>query len=261
MKVDRNLFSMLFLSCTTVLLAQGLQVPVGVIKTIRRGNKAYGRGDWAAAKTDYLNALKGHTGSLKANYNLGNAYYRGEALKKALAQYRLSAGLSQSKGQKANALYNMGNALMKQQRYAPAVKAYLQALRNAPKDDEIRYNYALAKSRLKKQKQGGKNQHKKDRNQKDRNQKDRNQKSPDKKGGKDKGQKQRDSDKNNAGDKHRQKGSPSRDRGQPKSLSDRQIDRLLQALQNAEGDTQKKVWAKRQKEKQRGRANKAEKDW
>ncbi|MEH0008375.1 MAG: tetratricopeptide repeat protein [Flavobacteriales bacterium] len=255
MRLSSISFSMLFVSCTTVLLAQEAQV--GVIKTIRRGNKAYERSDWAAAQTEYLKALKGHAGSLKANYNLGNAYYRGEALKRALAQYRLSVGLSQSKSRKANALYNMGNVLMKQQRYAPAVKAYLQALRNAPKDDEIRYNYALAKSRLKKQKQGGKNQNKKDRNQKDQNEKGQG-----KNGGTDnKGQNQRDSGKNSAGDKHQQPGNPSRDRGQPKSLSNRQIDRLLQALQNAEGDTQKKVWAKRQEEKQKERASKAEKDW
>ena len=47
----------------------------------------------------------------------------------------------------------MGNGFMQQKMYEKAVEAYKNALRNNPTDDETRYNYALAKELLEKEKQ------------------------------------------------------------------------------------------------------------
>lgn len=250
--------------------AQTPSHPIQSLKSVRKGNSAYHKGDLKTAQAQYRKALEQHEQSLKANYNLGNVYYRDKDFKKALAQYQSSAKLSRTKSQKARAFYNMGEALMRQKQYAPAVKAYLQALRNAPKDNEIRYNYALAKSLLKKQKQQhnkkGDNKNK-NKNKDNKNKKGGSDKNKDKKNNKDKKDK-KGSDKDKGGknkkpkgdQKDKSKGQEPRDSTRKKQsgpLSEQQIDRLLEALQNAENKTQKKVRAKEEKRA----VIKTQKDW
>ena len=52
----------------------------------------------------------------------------------------------------------MGVIFQSQKDYAKAVEAYKQSLRNNPKDDETRYNLALAQKMLKDQQQDQQNQ-------------------------------------------------------------------------------------------------------
>lgn len=239
-------------SLSTVLLCAQSQ-PIRALQSLRKGNQAYQSGAFKAARNHYQKALQADSSSLKANYNLGNAYYRSKRWKEALAQYQQSAAQAQTPAQKARSLYNMGGALMAQKQYGPAVKAYLQALRNAPRDEQIRYNYALAKSLLKKQ-QREKNQkrdQKKDKNKGDKgNQKDKDREKPG-----DQKKKHRDAQKDKKRDQKPQHPAAEK-RAVP--LSDKQIDRLLKALQDAENKTQKKVRAKQQK---KSKPVKMEKDW
>mgnify|MGYP003327910704 CR=1 FL=1 len=60
--------------------------------------------------------------------------------------------LSKNKEVKHQAFHNMGNVYMQKKEYQKAVEAYKNALRNNPADDETRYNYALAKELLEKDK-------------------------------------------------------------------------------------------------------------
>ena len=53
---------------------------------------------------------------------------------------------------------NMGVLFQAAQDYAKAVEAYKMSLRNNPKDDETRYNLALAQKMLKDQQQNQQNQ-------------------------------------------------------------------------------------------------------
>ena len=64
---------------------------------------------------------------------------------------------SKDKSEKHMAFHNMGNVFMKKKDYAKAVESYKNALRNNPKDDETRYNYALAKELLEKENQKNEN--------------------------------------------------------------------------------------------------------
>ncbi len=53
----------------------------------------------------------------------------------------------------AQIYHNMGVIFHSQKDYAKAVEAYKESLRNNPKDDETRYNFALAQKQLQDQQQ------------------------------------------------------------------------------------------------------------
>ena len=80
---------------------------------------------------------KHHRPTQFGQYAFDESYY-GEAFN----AYKSATMSAQSKEEKHSALHNMGNVFMNQKDYAKAVETYKEALRNNPKDDQTRYNYA-----------------------------------------------------------------------------------------------------------------------
>ena len=70
--------------------------------------------------------------------------------------YELVSKTTENKLTKAESFHNIGNTMMKEKQYEKAVEAYKNSLRNSSKDDETRYNLALAQKMLKKQQQQNK---------------------------------------------------------------------------------------------------------
>lgn len=241
-------------------------------KIIRDGNDLYNQNNFKDAEEQYKKALEVNPNYEKANYNLGNAIYQQNRFKEALPMYDLVTKTTESKLTKAENFHNMGNVHMKGKEYAKAIEAYKNSLRNNSKDDETRYNLALAQKLLKNEADNKK----KDKNNKDKNddkkdQKKENKDKQDKKDQKDqnknkqegdkgdkdkekKGDNKKDPNKDKQGENDKKKNKP-----QPKKnqLSKQQIQQLLEAMNNEENKTQKKVNAKKAK----GRKIKQEKDW
>jgi len=115
-----------------------------------KGNKALSENDFVAAEVDYRKAIAKSDDNGTAPFNLGNAYYNKETYSEAFGRFKQAGELSTSKPNKHKAYHNMGNVFMKKKEYEKAVEAYKEALRNNPKDEETRYNLALAKELLKK---------------------------------------------------------------------------------------------------------------
>lgn len=120
---------------------------------VREGNKLYKQQKFADASIAYRKALDKNSKYSKATYNLGNTLYQEKKYKEAVPQYELTAKTANDKFTKAEAFHNIGNAMMEQKQYGKAVDAYKNSLRNNPKDNETRYNLAVAKKELKKQQQ------------------------------------------------------------------------------------------------------------
>ncbi len=231
---------------------------------LRSGNDLYKQNRFVDAEVKYKKALKQNPHYETAGYNLGNAVYEQNRFKEALPQYELVAKSTRDKETKAKSFHNIGNVLMKEKQYDKAISAYKNSLLLNPTDDETRYNLALAQ-KLKKDEQQNKGKDKnKDKN-KDQN-KDKNDQNKDKK--KDQGDdKDKDKDQNKGDDnkdkKDQDKGGKDEQKNnqqpkpQPNKLSQQQIQQLLEAMNNEENKTQKKVNAK----KARGRKVKNEKDW
>ncbi len=238
----------------------------------------------ATAEAFYRKAIAKDPANAEAKYNLGNLYYNKDITSQALERHRGAATTAEEKPLKHDAFHNQGNAYMKQKKYSEAVEAYKQSLRNNPKDDETRYNLALAKKMLEEEeKQGGGG----DSNEKDQqdqeNQQDKNEQQegenekeqsddgqPDDKEGGDKKEdenKEGEQKKDNAGqpgDKEQKKQEQPKEGEQPKQpqqrpgqLSPQQVKNLLEAMGNEEQKVQERINAKKAK----GVPVQTEKDW
>ncbi len=251
-------------------------------------------GNFPKAEGEYRKAIAKNPVNSIAKYNLANAYYNSEKYDEATLRYTEAAKVATSKLEKHIAFHNQGNTYMEQKKYKEAVEAYKNALRNNPKDDQTRYNLALAKKMLEKQQQENDKNKDKDQN-KDKNQDDKDKKEGDdkedkkedegdKEKDKDKGDDQKDKgdegeDKKDKGDKEKEdKGDPKdeekdkegdpkdKEEGQPKEqqpqqvqgqLSPERVKSLLEAMNNQEKKVQDKINAK----KAQGSKTKSDKDW
>lgn len=175
-----------------------------------------------------------------ANYNLGNSIYRQNQPSEAKYKFESAVEVAKTKEEKHKAFHNLGNAFMLEKNYQGAVDAYKNALRNNPQDDETRYNFALAKKKLKE------NPPKKDKNKdknKDKDKKDQDQKDKDKKDQDKKDDKKEGDDKKDKGDEDK-KEQPN---PKPSGANKQQIENLLNAVNNSEQKIQDKINAKKVK--------------
>ncbi|WP_420571001.1 tetratricopeptide repeat protein [Kordia sp.] len=276
------LILLLTVSVTNAQNKEAEQIKKESNKFTYNANKALQENSFVDAEAEYRKAISKDGENATAKYNLGNAYYQNESYEEAFNRYKQASEVALTKAEKHSAYHNMGNVFMQNKEYEKAVAAYKNALRNNPKDDETRYNLALAKEMLEKnppkeddkdkkdkdQKEQEKEQDKKDQDNKD--EKDKKDKDSDKEkdeGGKD------DKDKDGKGDKEKEKKKQDDKQDQnkadqkddkkqqqqpkPNQLSPQQVKSLLQAMNNAEKKTQDKLNEKKAK----GIKIKAEKDW
>ncbi|MGY0408891.1 MAG: tetratricopeptide repeat protein, partial [Polaribacter sp.] len=130
-------------------------------KLLRKGNELYKKHRFTDASVTYQKALNSNSTYNKATYNLGNALYQNKNYKEAIPKYELTAKTAKDKFTKAAAYHNLGNAMLDYKNYQGAVNAFENSLRNNPKDNETRYNLAVAKKLLDKKKKQQKNNKKK----------------------------------------------------------------------------------------------------
>lgn len=257
------IFLMLF--SNFILLAQkdSIALQRNARKMVREGNALYEKGQFTDASVAYKKALNSSAYYDKASYNLGNALYQNKNFQEAIPQFELTAKTSQDKFTKAEAYHNIGNAMMETKNYQGAVDAFKNSLRNNPKDDETRYNLAVAQKLLDKQNQDNKDSKDNKDNKDKKDKKDQNQ---DKKEGDNKDKKD-DKNKDGEGDKDKKEnqdtkkddGKNEKEKPKPQQgkMSPQQINQLLESLNNEEKKTQKKMNA----QKSKGEKIKQEKDW
>lgn len=147
---------------------------------LRSGNKLYKDSLFVKAEVDYRKALELNPKSADAMYNLGNALMMQEKAKEAMEQFDAASRLEKDKKKLAQIYHNMGVILQSSKQLPQCIEAYKQSLRNNPKDNETRYNLALAQKQLKDQQQNQQNQdqqqNKQDQKQQNKDQQDQNKK-------------------------------------------------------------------------------------
>lgn len=184
---------------------------------IRSGNKLYKAKKYSEAEIAYRKSLAKNKESVAGQYDLGNAYYKQQKFEEAQSQYsRLLNDKNVSKADKSKAYHNLGNAYLESKKFPESIEAYKNSLRLNPKDNDTRYNLAYAQSLLQQQQQqqqqDGKD--KKQDKQKQDQQKQQQQKKDDK----------------------QQKEAARRE-----NISREDAEKMLQALNNDEKNTQKKL--------------------
>ena len=125
---------------------------------LRSGNKLYNDSLFIKAEVDYRKALELNPKSTDAMFNLGNALLMQQKAKEAMEQYESVSKIEKDKEKLAQIYHNMGVILQSSKQLPQCIEAYKEALRNNPKDNETRYNLALAQKLLKDQQQDQQNQ-------------------------------------------------------------------------------------------------------
>lgn len=120
---------------------------------LRSGNKLYKDSLFVKAEVDYRKALEVNPKSSAAIYNLGNALLMQQKAQEAMEQYQAASRLEKDKAKLAQIYHNMGVILQSSKKLPECIEAYKESLRNNPHDNETRYNLALAQKQLKDQQQ------------------------------------------------------------------------------------------------------------
>lgn len=149
---------------------------------LRSGNKLYNDSLFIKAEVDYRKALEINPKSTDAMFNLGNSLLMQQKAKEAMEQFESASKVEKDKDKLAQIYHNMGVILQSSKQYPQCIEAYKESLRNNPKDDETRYNLALAQKLLKDQQQNqDQNQDKKQDQKDDKKDQNKNQQEQDKK--------------------------------------------------------------------------------
>ena len=208
---------------------------------IRKGNRAFKDSVFVDAEVNYRKALEVNPKSSISMYNLGNTLVRQNKVQEAMEQYSAAAKIEKDKSKLAYIFHNIGDIFQTQKDYAKAVEAYKESLRNNPKDDETRYNLALAQKLLKDQEQNQQNQ---DQTQ-DQN------KEQEKKEQEKKDQENKQDQQNN------QQQQPPQSQKRNEQMSKENAEQLLKSVMQDEKDVQDKV----KKQQQVIQGGRLEKDW
>ena len=120
---------------------------------LRSGNKLYNDSLFIKAEVDYRKALEINPKSTDAMFNLGNSLLMQQKAKEAMEQFESASKVEKDRDKLAQIYHNMGVILQSSKQYPQCIEAYKESLRNNPKDDETRYNLALAQKLLKDQQQ------------------------------------------------------------------------------------------------------------
>jgi Ca-activated chloride channel homolog len=209
------LFLLLAFFCSSFLYAQSER------SLVREGNKLYKEKKYSDAEVSYKKSLNAKKGSPTGQFNLGDAYYKQGKYDEAAQQFQpLAEDKNLSKEQKSRAYHNLGNSLLQSKKYDESINAYKNALKLNSKDNETRYNLAYAQSMLQQQQQ----------------QQQQNKDNKDKQGQKkDQQQQQQKQD-----DQKKQQEQQQKQAEQKQKISKEDAEKILQALNNDEKNTQKK---------------------
>ena len=124
---------------------------------VREGNRFFTKGQYDKAEVQYRKAVEKNPSNPQALYNLGCALMMQNKDSAAIVQYQKATKIEKNKLRLASVYHNIGVVCQNHKMYGDAIKAYEQSLRNNPKDDETRYNLALCKKMQKNNKDDNKN--------------------------------------------------------------------------------------------------------
>lgn len=136
--------------CLCVLSVSALWAQKGTGRDyLRSGNRLYRDSAYTKAEVDYRKAIEADSRFPQAYFNLGNALLRQQKPKEAMQAYEQAVKVETNKGRLASIYHNMGVILQSQKQFGPAIECYKNALRRNPADNESRYNLVLCQHQLK----------------------------------------------------------------------------------------------------------------
>ena len=216
-------------SVFTLLLAFCCLSAFGQKADLRRGNRAFRKGDYARADIFYRKGLMQDSSSVAAKYNLANTLYRQGNFDEA---GKFLDGAAQGAAEERFApdyYFNRGDVAIAKEDWQAAVEAFEQCLLRTPDDLQAKENYIYARNKLDEQQGGGggdnQNQDQDQNQDKDQNQ----------------DQDQNENEQQQEPDEGDGREEPQEQPQEQPQLSPQQAQQLLQAIREKEKQTQEKV--------------------
>ncbi len=145
-KFIKYLTIIVFLSSALTISAQSDE------KAIRKGNRNYNSGNYEQAIANYQKALEIRPNNAKAQFNLGDVYYAKQSYDTAYKEFQKVLEMSPDAKLKSDAVYNMGNCLLAQNKYYDAFNIYKVSLKLNPENENALYNLEFCRAHLVKSK-------------------------------------------------------------------------------------------------------------
>ncbi len=254
---------------TAVILVASLAMTLPVMgqgerKYIRHGNKQYDEKNYEGAEIDYRKSLIKEGSSVPGRFNLGDAVYRQNNYPEAIRAFDTLRTSKAGKDVLPQAYYNLGNSLLKYamdsagrhtQALPASIEAYKNALRYDPNDQDAKYNLTYALKLVQQQQDQQNQQNQQQNDQKNQQQKQDQQKQDQQK--QDQQQVKQQQNQQQQDQQQAQQDQQQGQQGQARQLSKEDAARMLEAMQNDEKNTLRKL---REKNIQAVRV-KTDKDW
>ena len=207
-------------------------------KHLRSGNNIYADSIYDKSEIEYRKAIELNPQSADAYFNLGNALLNQNKYKEAVDEYKKALAYETDKNRLSQIYHNMGVALQLSKDYENAANAYKQSLLKNPHDNETRYNLAM----LMNQQQNQQNQQQQDNQEQKQDNKEEQQQNQ-----------QQQQQQNNQEQERQQQQQQQENKDE---MSEENAQQLLQSAMQDEKDVQEKV-----KRKMQLKGRKLEKDW
>lgn len=197
---------------------------------LRKGNRQFRKGEFAAADISYRKALMQDTSSVAAHYNLGNTQYKLQNMDEAARILDATDAYDAPFG--ADYYFNRGDVAIAKEDWQKAVDCFKECLRRTPGDLAAKENYIYARNKLQEQQQnqGGDGQQNQDQNQ-----------NQDQEQNQDQNQDQKQDQNQDQNQDKQEQPQQQQPQQQQAELSPQQAQQLLQAIQEKEKQTQEKV--------------------
>jgi Ca-activated chloride channel homolog len=218
----------------------------------REGNRLFSQGKYEDAEKAYLDAQVKNPGRPEILYNLGNALIKQNKYGQGI-QSLLQSEEKGDKGIKENSWYNTGNALFSMSKFKESAEAFKQALKLDPADKDAKHNLELALLKLKHQQQKQPDSNRKQQNSQNSNQ-------DQSSAGKENPQQQQTPKNQNESGSRKDPNNQAKHQTAPEvqregSISKEQAAQILDAARNQEIEQQRKLLEGRAKQRANG------KDW
>jgi Ca-activated chloride channel family protein len=210
---------------------------------LKEGNKLFSDSSYNASEIKYRKSLEKDQDYFSASYNLANSIYKQERFDESSSLYESLQDNARNNHELSQIYHNKGNSLMKQQKTDLAIKAYKDALRENPNDEDTRFNLAYAKKIMQKEEE---NKDKENKDEENKEQENKEKKDQEKKDEKNKEQENKDEENKEQENKEKKD-----------QMSKEDAEKMLEALEQKEKELQEKL----QKKKVKGKKIKILKDW
>ncbi|MCA1755882.1 MAG: tetratricopeptide repeat protein [Bacteroidales bacterium] len=203
----------------------------GYNKLVREGNREYRKGEFDQSEINYRKAVADNENPAKALFNLGDALYKMERYEEATEQFSKFSEMESTEKHVAEASYNLGNTLLKAGKIEESIEAYKKSLLSDPGNHQTKYNLAKAKEMLQQQQDDQQQQ-----------QDDQQQQQDDQQQQQDEQQQQQDDQQQQQNDEQQQQqNDEQQQQPRPDQMKPEDAERLLQALSDKEKEVQEKV--------------------